>query len=66
LLGKAFRVTHRRGELIDLGSSPLFMATVHPSSILRISNREERALEVQLLADDLRQASEYMRQAVAA
>jgi DNA polymerase len=35
LLGKSFRVTKQRGELVDSPLAPLVTATVHPSSILR-------------------------------
>src|SRR3954462_286439 len=36
LLGKNFKVTQRRGEIIrDSGLAPAVVATVHPSSILR-------------------------------
>jgi uracil-DNA glycosylase family protein len=33
LLGKTFRVTAQRGELIESSLAPYVMATVHPSSI---------------------------------
>ena len=32
LLGKTFRVTAQRGELIESSLAPYVMATVHPSS----------------------------------
>src|SRR5205814_9960980 len=35
LLGRAFRVTQHRGELMKSALAPFLMATVHPSSILR-------------------------------
>jgi uracil-DNA glycosylase len=46
ILGKDFRVTKRRGELIAGGPhAPLIMATVHPSSILRAPDDESRRAE---------------------
>jgi uracil-DNA glycosylase len=35
LLGRDFRVTEKRGELLQSALAPVVMATVHPSSILR-------------------------------
>src|ERR671915_674727 len=35
LLGRDFRVTRQRGELVDSALAPSVLATVHPSSILR-------------------------------
>ncbi|SDM52355.1 UdgX family uracil-DNA binding protein [Nonomuraea jiangxiensis] len=39
LLGRAFRVTHHRGEPVPLGEA-LAVATVHPSAVLRAPDRE--------------------------
>ena len=40
LLGRDFRVTRRRGELVESPLAPYATATVHPSSILRSDDRE--------------------------
>jgi DNA polymerase len=40
LLGKQFRVTRQRGELVESPLAPSVLATVHPSSILRADDRE--------------------------
>ena len=40
LLGRSFRVTQSRGQLLDLSAESLVMATVHPSAILRSPDRE--------------------------
>ena len=54
LLGKDFKVTLRRGELIDgTGIAPLVMATVHPSSILRAPDEAARRAALQALVKDL-------------
>ncbi|HWR35337.1 MAG TPA: UdgX family uracil-DNA binding protein [Clostridia bacterium] len=37
LLGRTFKVTQHRGQIIRLGAGLLMMATVHPTSILRAS-----------------------------
>jgi len=42
LLGRDFKVTQRRGELVDSALAPLVTATVHPSSILRERDEDAR------------------------
>jgi uracil-DNA glycosylase len=54
LMGKDFRVTKRRGELIEVGFAPAAVATVHPSAVLRARDSDERAAEFDQLVDDLR------------
>ena len=63
LLGKTFRVTAHRGELLQLPSAidvhiepePLVVATVHPSAVVR--DRSDRRREnYELFVDDLRSA----------
>jgi uracil-DNA glycosylase family protein len=52
LLGREFRVTQHRGELIDSGLAPYVMATVHPSPILRAPDEySRRQQEREFLAD---------------
>jgi uracil-DNA glycosylase len=41
LLGRQFRVTKHRGELVDSPLAEYVTATVHPSAILRSDNREQ-------------------------
>jgi uracil-DNA glycosylase len=53
LLGKSFRVTERRGEVIPGTAAPNIMATVHPSSILRAPDEETRHRETELFIRDL-------------
>ncbi|MFN2390266.1 MAG: UdgX family uracil-DNA binding protein [Actinomycetota bacterium] len=51
LLGRDFRVTQHRGELVETDMEPLVTATVHPSSIIR--DPETRAAELPKLVADL-------------
>jgi DNA polymerase len=60
LLGKKFRVTQQRGELIDAPGAVKVMATVHPSSILRAPDDATRRSETDKFIDDLRQAAHYL------
>jgi uracil-DNA glycosylase len=53
LLGRAFKVTAHRGELIPSTLAPIVIATVHPSSILRAPDDESRRLEMKRFTDDL-------------
>jgi DNA polymerase len=52
LLGRDFRVSRQRGELVDSDLADNVVATVHPSSILR-GDPETRDLEYQALVRDL-------------
>jgi uracil-DNA glycosylase len=53
LLGRQFRVTQSRGQLIDSDLAEAVTATVHPSSILR-GEAEEREANFGAFVDDLR------------
>jgi uracil-DNA glycosylase len=53
LLGREFRVTQHRGELLDSDLAAAVTASVHPSSILR-GEREQRAASMAAFVDDLR------------
>ena len=52
LLGRNFRVTQHRGELLDSGLAEAVTATVHPSSILR-GEAAERETNFDAFVDDL-------------
>ena len=61
LLGSAFRVTRERGRPIGgTGFAEHVVATVHPSAIVRIRDRDERAEAERGLASDLRTAAELV------
>ena len=57
LLGKDFRVSRQRGELVDSPLAENTIATVHPSSILRGDNRE---LEFEEFVRDLKKVAELI------
>lgn len=60
LLGRSFRVTARRGELIESELAPRVMATVHPSSILRARSNEERRESFDAFVADLRHVADWL------
>ena len=60
LLGKDFRVSQRRGELIQSELAPFVMATVHPSSILRAPDDEKRRQAREEFITDMRKAAELI------
>jgi DNA polymerase len=60
LLGRDFRVTQRRGELLASALAPIVLATVHPSSILRAPDDEARRTEMMRFVEDLRRVSEAL------
>jgi uracil-DNA glycosylase len=53
LLGRDFRVTRQRGELVDSQLAPNVLATVHPSAILRADDTDREA-EFEAFVADLR------------
>ena len=54
LLGRGFKVTERRGELIDSPLARVVTATVHPSSILRAPDDLARREAMGAFVEDLR------------
>jgi DNA polymerase len=65
ILGRKFKVTKNRGELIfDSAIAVAVMATVHPSSILRAPDDESRREAMASFVDDLKVASKYIHQHV--
>lgn len=60
LLGKAFKVSRQRGELVASSLAPLVGATVHPSSILRAPDDESRRLEMTRFVQDLRRIAKEL------
>jgi uracil-DNA glycosylase len=61
LLGSDFRVTRDRGKLVESDLAPIVTGTVHPSSILRIDDADERRVARDELADDLREVARWIR-----
>ena len=53
LLGSAFRVTTMRGRFVESPMAPFVLATVHPSSLLRLRGDDERAAAFDRLVADL-------------
>jgi uracil-DNA glycosylase family protein len=54
LLGRTFKVTQMRGEILRHELAESIMATVHPSSILRAPDEEARHREMELFVRDLK------------
>lgn len=66
LLGRDFKVTKRRGEIIDIPGMPAMIATVHPSAILRAITDEDRHREMAAFISDLKQVARQLRRPKAA
>jgi DNA polymerase len=60
ILGKNFRVTEQRGQLIASETAPYVMATVHPSSILRAPDDESRHAEMARFIDDMKKVAQVI------
>ena len=58
LLGAGFRVTQRRGEVLESDLAPVVVATIHPAAIVRERDAESRARERDAFAGDLRAAAQ--------
>src|SRR5712672_2171529 len=61
LLGRQFKVTAHRGELIPSPFAPLVLATVHPSSILRAPDDQTRHDELARFTEDLRKVARALK-----
>lgn len=66
LLGKDFSVSRQRGETVASDLAPLVMATVHPSSLLRLPEGADRHAEMQRFVDDLLQVVRLLESRVKA
>jgi uracil-DNA glycosylase family protein len=64
LLGKEFRVSRQRGQLIESSLAPHVIATVHPSSILRAQDDEARHAQLEAFVQDLRQVARAVKRTV--
>jgi len=60
LLGRAFRVTARRGQLVESPLAPVVLATVHPSALLRAPDEATRRRDTERFIDDLRVAAKEL------
>jgi DNA polymerase len=60
LLGRTFRVSRQRGEMVPSGLAPAVMATVHPSSILRAPDDEARREEMRRFVADLKKVTQVL------
>ncbi|HEY9678824.1 MAG TPA: UdgX family uracil-DNA binding protein [Drouetiella sp.] len=61
IFGKAFKITHERGKLLESYLAPRVMATVHPSSILRAIDDDAREQEMALFVSDLKHAASFIQ-----
>jgi uracil-DNA glycosylase family protein len=62
LMGRAFRVTRQHGEVFSVPWAKGFVATIHPSSILRMPPPDREAAFTQFV-EDLRVAGSFLKRA---
>ena len=60
LLGASFRVTRERGRFVRSDLAPHVMATVHPSSLLRIEDDAERKTAIREFVTELRRVADVL------
>jgi DNA polymerase len=65
LLGRSFKVTRSRGVLFASRFAPVTLATVHPSSLLRIPDQVERRNARALFQRELELVADVLREGVA-
>ena len=61
VIGRDFRVTKQRGQMLESELARYVMATVHPSSILRLADTD-RTEGMNMFVDDLRGVAEALAQ----
>ena len=61
LLGKDFRVSRQRGQILESSLAPHVIATVHPSSILRAQDDESRHSQMQAFVQDLKHIARLLK-----
>jgi uracil-DNA glycosylase len=61
LLGREFRVTRERGQLLESDVAEHVMATVHPSAILRAPDEDARHRELAAFVADLKVVARALR-----
>jgi uracil-DNA glycosylase len=61
LLGRDFKVTQRRGEVVATSFAPRVVATVHPSSILRAPDEATRHQELARFIEDMKGIARLIR-----
>lgn len=61
LLGNQFSVTRERGKLVESHLAPKVLATVHPSSLLRIDDEAERHNAMEKFISDIKVAADLLK-----
>ena len=61
MMGKSFRVTKERGKVLKADFAPVVVATVHPSSLLRMPDRSKWETEYARFVSDLAVAAKAVK-----
>ncbi|MGN6368260.1 MAG: UdgX family uracil-DNA binding protein [Phycisphaerae bacterium] len=61
LLGRAFKLTQHRGEFVESEFARRVLATVHPSSLLRIPDREARHAAREQFVEDFKLVAKALK-----
>lgn len=64
LLGRDFRVSQQRGQLVESTLAPYVIATVHPSSILRAQDEDSRHLQMEAFIRDLKKVAQLLQTSI--
>ena len=63
MMGSSFKVTRERGKVLQREDGRPLLATVHPSSLLRMPDRDERHRAMALFVADLKVMARYAKSA---
>jgi uracil-DNA glycosylase len=63
LMGKTVTISKLRGQMLPFENGSKLMVTIHPSSLLRIRDSEDKKRQYAGLVDDLRQCAQLLRAA---
>lgn len=61
LLGREFRVSQQRGQIVESTLAPYVIATVHPSSILRAQDENSRHFQMEAFIRDLKKVAQLLQ-----
>jgi DNA polymerase len=65
MMGRSFRVTKERGKVLKADFAPVVVATVHPSSLLRMPDRSQWEAEYARFVSDLAVAAKAVKKKAA-
>ena len=60
VIGSHFKLMRQRGQVVSCALAPRVVATIHPSSVLRVPDSKERGMAYEMLVSDLKVVAEIL------